>query len=506
MRSLLAALPCQRALWVTLAVFALIAAPAIAAEPETSAAAAQKDTPPAAQQDKSTPKAEQDKSTSKPEQDKSTPAAEENPKTGSEAAAAPTEAKTDERLLGDLGGLRPALKSYGIKFNLSETSEVLGNLTGGRRRGVIYEGLTDASLRWDLHKAYQWPGVIFARAFQIHGRGLTADNLGNLMTASSIEALPATRLFVLWYEHYFSDAVRLKFGQLAADQEFLVSTTSKLFINSTFGFPTLPAVDLPSGGPAYPLATPGVRLRVDASDELLLMAAAFNGDPAGPGPGPAQVRNASGTSFRTGDDVLAFFEVQYNPDHMPQNGTYKLGGWLHSGHFADQRFDINGQSLASPLSTGIARLLVNNYSVYAVIDRPLWQFKDGAEGVTGFLRVMGAPGDRNLVDFYFDTGLVYKAPFGRDNDTVGIGYAFTRIGAAARSLDADTAAVTPGNPRRSHEALIEISYQFQAMPWWQIQPDFQYVFNPGGGFPNPSLPNRKLGNAAVLGLRTTITF
>jgi hypothetical protein len=33
------------------------------------------------------------------------------------------------------------------------------------------------------------------------------------MTASSIEALPATRLFELWYEHYFSDAVRLKIGQ-----------------------------------------------------------------------------------------------------------------------------------------------------------------------------------------------------------------------------------------------------------------------------------------------------
>src|SRR5690242_13357589 len=144
------------------------------------------------------------------------------------------------------------------------------------------------------------------------------------MTASSIEALPATRLFELWYEHYFSDAVRLKIGQQAADQEFLVSTTSKLFINATFGFPTLPAADLPSGGPAYPLGTPAIRLRVEPSDELVLLAAAFNGDPAGPGPGAAQARNASGTAFRTGDGVLAFFEAQYNPGHSPQNDTYKF--------------------------------------------------------------------------------------------------------------------------------------------------------------------------------------
>jgi hypothetical protein len=194
--------------------------------------------------------------------------------------------------------LRPALKTQGITVGLSETSEVLGNPTGGSRCGAIYEGLTDAALQWDLRTTYARPGVIFARAFQIHGRGLSGNNLGNVMTASSIEALPSTRLFELWYEHYALDGVRLKIGQQAADQEFLVSTTSKLFVNATFGFPTLAAADLPSGGPAYPLGTPAVRLRLDPSDKLVLLAAAFNGDPAGPGAGSPQARNASGTAFR----------------------------------------------------------------------------------------------------------------------------------------------------------------------------------------------------------------
>ena len=53
----------------------------------------------------------------------------------------------------------------------------------------------------------------------------------------------------------------VKIGQIAADQEIMVTQYGGLFINATFGWPALPTADLPSGGPAYPLATPGTRLR-----------------------------------------------------------------------------------------------------------------------------------------------------------------------------------------------------------------------------------------------------
>ncbi len=173
--------------------------------------------------------------------------------------------------------------------------------------------------------------MLCARAFQIHGRGLSANNLGNLITASSIEATPATRLFELWYEQSIGDRLRLRLGQQAADQEFLISTTARLFVNSTFGFPTLPATDLPSGGPAYPLGTPAVRLQLAPAKGVVLLAGVFDGDPAGAGAGNPQQRDASGTSFRTGDGALALFEAQYNPGNSDQNGTYKFGGWGRTG-------------------------------------------------------------------------------------------------------------------------------------------------------------------------------
>jgi porin len=120
---------------------------------------------------------------------------------------------------------------------------------------------------------------------------------------------------------------------------------------------------------------------------------------------------------------------------------------------------------------------------------------------------MGAPGDRNLVSFYFDTGFAYQKPFGRDGDQVGIGFAYARIGSSARQLDRDTAAFTgTAFPVRSRESVIEASYQAQITDWWQLQPDFQYITAPGGGILNPNGSGRKISDAAVFGLRSTISF
>jgi porin len=39
-----------------------------------------------------------------------------------------------------------------------------------------------------------------------------------------------------------------------------------------------------------------------------------------------------------------------------------------------------------------------------------------------------------------------------------------------------------------------------------LQPDFQYVINPGAGIQNPNNPSKRIGNEAVLGLRSIVTF
>jgi porin len=41
-----------------------------------------------------------------------------------------------------------------------------------------------------------------------------------------------------------------------------------------------------------------------------------------------------------------------------------------------------------------------------------------------------------------------------------------------------------------------------------VQPDFQYIFHPGGTVPNPNDPTqtRPIKNAVVVGVRSTVQF
>ncbi len=418
-------------------------------------------------------------------------------------------------LFGDAGGLRPALARYGVSLGLTEQSEVLDNVTGGTRRGTVYEGVTSMGFGLDTEKAFGLVGGTFnATAFQFHGRGLTANDVPTLAALTGAEqTVRSFKLFEIWYEQVLLDKkLAIRVGQQSADQEFITTEYGGLFLNSGYGFPTLAADDLPSGGPAYPLATPAVRVKIVPNESLAVLVGVFNGNPAGPGLGDPQKRDGGGTSFRLNDGTFAIAELQYgihqgdNASGLP--GTYKLGAWYNSLPFADQRVSFTGQSLADPANTAAARARRNNYSVYAVADQLVWKNPGATDGgVAVFARAMGAPPDRNLVDVFVQGGITYKAPFaGRENDTVGLAVSWAHISQNVAKLDTDTIAFTGKvMPVRRSETQVELTYQAQLAAWLQLQPDFQYVFNPGGGLLNATT-GRRVGDAAVLGMLANVTF
>ncbi|KQO57332.1 porin [Methylobacterium sp. Leaf86] len=421
---------------------------------------------------------------------------------------------------GDPGGLRSFLQQKGIAYSLTYIGESFGNVTGGSRRGGIYEGRLDFQFDADLDKLLGWQGASFhTNLFQIHGTGLSRYYVNNFITVSAIEALPSSRLYELWFEQkLFNDQFSLRIGQLASDTEFAVSQTGTLFVNSTFGWPNIMAVVMPSGGPIYPLATPGVRAKYVPNKNLSLQVGVYNGDPAGAARddnnSDPQRRNRTGTNFRTNDPALVIAEAAYayglEAHDNIEPGTVTLGGWYHFGRFNSLRFDDAGRSLADPTSTGIGRRLRGDSGIYGMIDQTIYREPDDSnDGASVFLRLSSSPTDRNLLDFYLDAGIGYKGLLpGRSDDTVGVAFALSRISNNARGLDADTIFLTgvPG-PRRSSEAVLEATYQAVLGPGVTLQPDFQYVFQPNGGIANPRDPNgSRIKNAAVFGLRGTVRY
>jgi len=415
---------------------------------------------------------------------------------------------------GDPGSMRAALAQRGVTYSLVFIGEALGNPTGGVRQGSIDEGRFDLQLNVDLKKAIGLDGaVLHANGYEILGEGLSRRDLFDLSLASGIEALLSTRLFEAWYEQTFLDGrAALKLGQIGADTEFLVSQYATLFINSTYGWPNITAYDLPSGGPAYPLAAPGARLKLAPDQHWSLLTAVFDGDPAGAsrfnaGVDPQRL-DRYGTNFRVTDPPLAIAETVYNyggKDSAVLPGTAKLGGWQHFGRFAATIPTAAGVTLGS--GTG---LLQGNDGIYGLVDQMFYRVPGAEDGAVGvFARLSGSPGDRNLVSFYADAGITGKGIVpGRPDDTAGLSFAYTQISPAARRTDrAEGAALGAPYPVRSNETLFEATYQAQVVPGFTLQPDFQYVIRPGGNIPDPLRAGlRPIRDAAVFGLRATIQY
>lgn len=407
-------------------------------------------------------------------------------------------------LLGDLWGLRTNLSAHGISLGLMETSEYLGNLTGGVQRGFDFDGLTQIDIQMDTNRAFHHYGGLANVSFlNLHGSNLSANNLATLQTASGVEGTPSTRLWEAWYEQKFleEDRLTLRVGQQSLDQEFMLSTNALYFVNTMFGWPMLPSADLPAGGPAFPLAAMGARVLIKPVDGVTLLAGAFNGDPSNGG----TTSDTHGTNLSLGGGRMYIAEAQFSypalgsmvePGQSQTYGfTYKVGAWFNTNSFQDQAFDTQHQ---------------NNYAVYVVADQLVWRDEqDPNRTIAFFARVMNTPlKDRNLIDSSANLGVAMHSPFkNRAADILGFGLGYAHVSPQVALADLNNHVTqASSNPIRNSEKFVELTYQYQLKPWIQLQPDIQYVMNPGGGLINPSTGNSMIQNEWVVGLRANISF
>lgn len=427
--------------------------------------------------------------------------------------AALTEAGTGfvgrDRITGDWGGARTRLEDAGITFGLRAIGDLSRNPVGGLQQGRAFSGLMQFDTDFDLEKLMGWEGGTFhAGAFFIGGRGLSGKFVGNLMPISNIEADPAGRLAEVYFmQTLFDGALSFKIGQIAADSEFATAETADLFVNSAFGWPGLIGIILPSGGPAYPVPAPGVRLAYKPDEKWTVQAGVYSGNPLG-----RNDRNRHGLTFPLNQGAFAIAEAAYKHDFGGGiTGTYKLGGWYNTRRFDDLRLAANDLSLADPDADPDPRRHRGNFALYGVLDHTLWRSPDvetTGRSLATFARVVVAPKqNRSHVDLYADAGVTYTGLLsGRKHDIVGVAVAYARVSSSLRQLDRDMIAFS-GDPQpvRSSELVVEASYQAQLAPWLRAQPFAQWIIRPSGGARSDK-PWRKIPNATVFGLRSVAEF
>ena len=398
-----------------------------------------------------------------------------------------------ETLLGDPDGLRTLAAGMGIASNPVYIGEVMGNPTGGIEHGITYDGLLNVPLDVDVDRLTHGLTsdlVFHTNALWIHGQGLSTRKVGDFSNTSNIAGYNTVRLQELWLQQSFlRKRVSLRVGVLAADAEFFTSTTSSLFINGTFGAFTFVGANLPDP-PVYPVAVPGIRLAVAPVSFLSFQVGVYGGDSGG-----SQDQNNHGTNFnlRSGDGALIFAEAAYTLNQSPGDrglqGTYKLGSFVHTGSRNFNTFDSQARNV---LGIGPIKNRGTDFGVYGIGDQEI--YKAGGRTIAAFARVGGAPSDANFVDFYVDGGFNFTGFVpGRQRDILGVAVAYSNV-----SSDFSDSQRDQGSPGFSNETVLEATYRINLAPWWSVQPDLQYIFNPSG--------QDGSHDALVLGVRTAIAF
>lgn len=410
-----------------------------------------------------------------------------------------------ETLFGDWGGVRSNVSEQGVDFTVQYIGEVAGNVAGGMRQGVVYNGLVNLASDVDLDKLAGWRGGAFHAAMLYpHGKSLTEKYVNDLFTLSNLDASDDVHLFELWLEqNLFDGKLSVRLGQMAVDQEFAYTDQGALFANAAFGW-------FPIGGnnvvaPVYPQGAPGVRLRWQPTEQTFLQFAITDGD-VNPTDAAGNETNPHGVKVRFDEGAFFIGEAGYNwalaDDTKP--GMVKIGGWYHTADTARMRWDDTGLSLADPLSSGNPATRGGNWGIYLAAEQVLWKenstAKESAEGLGIFGRAGYAPADRNTLGLYLEGGVTRTGLLpGRDADVCGVGIAYGQLSRALRELGADANFFNAtSTPLPDYELVLEAEYQIQISPGCAVQPGLQYISHPGG--------SRAIDDALVLSLRTIIEF
>jgi porin len=375
------------------------------------------------------------------------------------------------------------------------TTEVWGNVDGGLKHGAWWNSLLDFGFELDTARAGWWQGGVFlvqAHWVQNLRNDLSfTDYTGTVNPISSSFAGDHVRVYNLHYRQAWDDEkFLLKLGQIAVDDDFMLSGYGALFINSAFG-PMPSQVGTPLAGPRedapafpiYSVAAPGVFLRVRPGESFYSQLGLYYGRPG------VDERDNHGFAWidESPVELGLFWEngVDYRFAH--RSAAVRVGLSYHSGHVND----FSGAETGDPPAT---RQSIPNF--YLIHDWELVSDREGRPKLGLFARGGIVPEhNQSMVSVYADGGLNWFGPLpGREADIAGAAVSYTEFGSDYRRST---------GPRgvAHNETALELTYQAHVVRGFTLQADLQFLFHPAV---NPESGERE--TAIVLGLRAEVRF
>lgn len=362
-------------------------------------------------------------------------------------------------------------KEKWFSFETSVTGDFYKTLLGGISNEYVYLGMEDAGLSFDLEKAGLWKGAeVYIHILNTHGRLPSGELTGDIQVVSNIESGDYSGV----YQYYFSQNIRnwiFLAGQHDLNSEFVGTEYGGTFINSSFGISPTLSLNVPVS--IYPMAALAFVAKYNFNQVNNIKVGVYDGNPGD----PESNRYNLQPNISKEEGALIIGEFERSTTFNDQPDKVKLGAYYHTNKF--QSYDDT-----TTISAG-------NYGLYATIDFVLWSSFVKTDRYVGLFAQAGiAPGKINQISHYIGGGihidglLKTKIP-----DSMGLAFAYANISNPFRAI----------NPQLVYgELVVELTYKLRFLENYCIQPNLQYVMNPGA--------SNIYDNALVALLRLNITL
>ncbi len=384
---------------------------------------------------------------------------------------------TGDYLTGDWGGKRGALEARGYSFFANYTAIVASNVSGGIDSGTAYAGDLYLGMRMDLEKILGWNGWSFnLTGIDRHGASID-ENVGGIYSVMQLVGGQTYFLYGVSLEKTWLDGRHaFKFGRITATDDFAGSPFYSYYLSNSING-QIRAVLLDGVMTSYPFPVWGARYQYAPTDDFRAKIGVYQltermWDP-----------DLHGTdfAFRSSDGVSVMAQLEWDWRWNAKPGHVGVG--LNNVYFDMANFDSSdGHRQLHPLlrpvgpagHPGVGGLQTGALSVRhaglhqsagagpgALPDQPRRAVRRSVRGAR--------PGSSDLRHHLRQT---------------------------ERRLCRRAAALGNGDP--DYEWIFELGYRVQLTKFVYIQPDLQYVVQPGG--------TGEIPDATVLGMQFGVSL
>ena len=282
--------------------------------------------------------------------------------------------------------------------------------------------------------------------------------IGDVQTGSNCAAPDTFKVYEAWWrQRHADDQLAWLIGLHDYNALFSALDTASHFTNSSFGI----SPDISQVPPSiFPTTSLAFVVSLFPGHNTYLHAGAYDG-------GPGDPDDPRGTHVILDGDDGIFYALEGGVQDEGTGTKLGAGAWYRTTNF-DSEF--SGQSHE------------DNHGFYLIGET------DITDRWAGFFQVGRSDRERNQIGLYAGAG-VTRSDVWAEDDLLGLAVAYAQNSDNYRDFN-------PG--AEQYEMALELTYEFHPLPWLTLQPDLQWIRNPG--------MNPVLDDALALSLRAYFTF